>query len=130
MTEITLQAIIERLDDFSDKELEKLAHKIRVILDSRDENYAASFQRKHGRLMDPMVKLAQEAEDWLEFAKYHEVSDDTLYWATKILIARDKRREIERKMIVEQCVDEMVCKLCGHELDCFCGCSCLCHEMV
>ncbi|MEM4724668.1 MAG: hypothetical protein QXP01_06620 [Candidatus Hadarchaeum sp.] len=103
---MTVEEIITRLDHFSTKELEKLAQEIRVILDARDENYVASFQRKRRRPLDP------------------------LYWAAKILLARDKQREIERKMMVEQCVDEMVCKLCGHELDCFCGCQCLCHELV
>ncbi|MEM4406696.1 MAG: hypothetical protein QXS68_06590 [Candidatus Methanomethylicaceae archaeon] len=95
---MTVEEIITRLDHFSTKELEKLAQEIRVILDARDENSVASFQRKRRRPMDPLAKLEQEAEDWVGFAKYHEVSNDTLYWAIKILIARDKRREIERKM--------------------------------
>ena len=80
--------------------------------------------------LDPFDRLAQEAEDWLEFGKHHKVHEDTMYWATKILIARDRQREIERKMSVERCIDEMICQRCTHELDCFCGCSCLCHEMV
>lgn len=130
MADITLQSIIERLDEFSDKDLEKLAHEIRVILDARDENYAASFQQRHRRPMDPLTEIAQDASSWLEFAKRHEVSPDSVYWANKILIACDRQREIEEKILVEQCVDEMVCQCCGHELDCFCGCTCPCHEMV
>lgn len=50
--------------------------------------------------------------------------------AASFFTARDKQREIERKMAVEPCVDEMICQRCGHELDCFCGCRCSCHELV
>lgn len=38
-----------------------------------------------------------------------------------ILYARDE---------IAECVEEMICQRCGHEIDCFCGCRCLCHEMV
>jgi hypothetical protein len=35
-----------------------------------------------------------------------------------------------RSQGVERCVEEMVCVRCEHELDCECGCRCLCHEFV
>lgn len=130
MTEITLEEIIARLNAFSDRELERLAHEIRVILDARDEYYEASLQKRQRRTREPMTELVKEAQGWLEFAKRNKVSPDMAYWVNKVLIARDKQREIERQAEAEECVEEMVCQRCGHELDCFCGCTCLCHEMV
>lgn len=93
----------------------------------KGENMTRSIQEPN-----PLVKLVKEAEEWLEFAKNHKVSHDTLYWVAKILITRDKIRKLAMKeeQDVEQCISEMVCQSCGHELDCFCGCPCLCHKMV
>lgn len=127
---MTLAEIIAQLDGFSTEDLEHLAHEITVILYARDEHYAASFQKNRRPTRDPLTELVKEAQGWLEFAKRHEVSPDMAWWVNKILIARDRLREIERQTEAEECVAEMICQRCRHELDCFCGCTCLCHEMV
>lgn len=44
-----------------------------------------------------------------------------------VSVALDERDALNA---AEQCVAEMICQRCEHELDCLCGCSCLCHEMV
>jgi hypothetical protein len=135
---MTIREIIQQLPQFSNKELEGLAHEIAVLLYERDGlHISAKKKRRHPS--DPLTQLVQEAESWLKFAKRREVSPDSVYWANKILIARDKKRKLEQEAVellkeeyatTELCVDEMVCQRCGHELDCFCGCPCLCHEMA
>ncbi len=49
------------------------------------------------RQPDPFEQLAKEARDWQEFARGHEISDDMLYWAAKILIYRARHKKLKSR---------------------------------